>query len=206
MSLIREVLADLRAPLERDPAATNLLEVLLAYPGVHAVVAHRFIHRLAHLGIPLLPRLLSTAVRHLTGIEIHPEARIGAGLFIDHGMGVVIGATAIVGEGVTLYQGVTLGGRSLTAEKRHPTLGDRVRVGVGASVLGAISIGDDAQIGAGAVVVNDVAPQTTVIGIPARPIEASVDTRIAAIEARLAHLEATVATSPLPLSDQRNGR
>jgi serine O-acetyltransferase len=159
-------LADLRAPLERDPAARSWLDVVLSYPGFHAIVAHRLIHPLAR--VPLLPRLLSQIVRFLTGIEIHPGATIGKGVFIDHGMGVVIGETAEVGDGCTIYQGVTLGGTSLSRGKRHPTLGRNVTVGVNAAVLGAIALGDNAKVGGGSVVVKDVPANATVVGVPAR--------------------------------------
>src|SRR5215207_8858437 len=144
--------ADLRAVFERDPAARNLAEVLLAYPGFHAIVLHRLAHLLDHLGLPVLPRWLSHVNRFLTGIEIHPTAEIGPGFFIDHGMGVVIGETTQVGENVTLYQGVTLGGTGKETGKRHPTIGNDVVVSVGAKVLGAIEIGDNVKIGAGSVV------------------------------------------------------
>jgi serine O-acetyltransferase len=169
MKLWREITADFRAALDRDPAAEHWLEVALAYPGVHAVIAHRFIHRLNKAGMPIVPRVLSNIMRHLTGIEIHPAAKIGAGLFIDHGMGVVIGSTTVIGENVTIYQGVTLGGTTLErGEKRHPTIGNDVVVGVGASVLGNIHVGDGARVGGGSVVVKNVQPGTTVVGIPAR--------------------------------------
>ena len=160
--------SDLRAALQRDPAASGALDVVLSYPGFHAVAAHRFIHALHRTGIPLLPRWLSNVNRFLTGIEIHPNARIGRGFFIDHGMGVVIGETAEVGENCTIYQGVTLGGTSLSHGKRHPTLGNNVTVGVGAAVLGAITIGDNARIGGGSVVVRDVPANATAVGVPAR--------------------------------------
>jgi serine O-acetyltransferase len=163
-------LADLRAPLERDPAARGVLDVLLSYPGFHAITAHRIIHCLHRWGIPLLPRFLANVVRFLTGIEIHPGARIGKGLFIDHGMGVVIGETAEIGENCTLYQGVTLGGTSLSHGKRHPTLGNNVVVGVGAAVLGAVTVGDNSKIGGGSVVVKDVPPNATVVGVPGRVV------------------------------------
>ncbi|MDE2571205.1 MAG: serine O-acetyltransferase [bacterium] len=164
------ILADLRAALERDPAATSWLEVVLCYPGFHAITAHRLIHRLWRARVPLLPRMLSQLARFLTGIEIHPGARIGPGFFIDHGMGVVIGETTEIGTNVTLYQGVTLGGTSLHRAKRHPTLEDGVTVGVGAAVLGAITIGADAKVGGGSVVVKDVPPNSTVVGIPGRVV------------------------------------
>lgn len=162
------ILADLKAPLERDPAARGWLDVVLSYPGFHAITAHRFIHPLYQAGIPILPRWLSQVVRFLTGIEIHPGAQIGKAVFIDHGMGVVIGETSQVGDGCTIYQGVTLGGTSLSHGKRHPTLGKNVTVGVNAAVLGAITIGDNSKVGGGSVVVKDVPPNSTVVGVPAR--------------------------------------
>ncbi|TAM76926.1 serine O-acetyltransferase [bacterium] len=164
------LLADLRAALERDPAATSWLEVVLCYPGFHAIVMHRFVHALWRARVPLLPRLLSQFARFLTGIEIHPGATIGPGFFIDHGMGVVIGETTEIGRDVTLYQGVTLGGTSLQRGKRHPTLEDGATIGVGAAVLGAITIGASAKIGGGSVVVKDVPPNATVVGIPGRVV------------------------------------
>lgn len=164
------LLADLRAPLERDPAATSWVDVVLSYPGFHAITAHRMIHVLALAQIPVLPRFLAHLNRFITGIEIHPAARIGSGFFIDHGMGVVIGATADVGDNVTLYQGVTLGGTSLSHGKRHPTIGNNVVVGAGASVLGAITIGDNSRVGGGSVVVRDVPANATVVGVPARVV------------------------------------
>jgi serine O-acetyltransferase len=141
------------------------------YPGLHAIILHRLTHRLWQAGIPFLPRLISQVGRFLTGIEIHPGAQIGRGFFIDHGMGVVIGETTVVGDWVTLYQGVTLGGTGKQGGKRHPTLGDDVVVGVGANILGAITIGDGARIGGGAVVVKDVPPHSTAIGVPARIVQ-----------------------------------
>ena len=161
---------DLRVPVERDPAARGMLDVLLSYPGVHAVIAHRFIHLLQGTGLPLLPRFLSTWVRFITGVEIHPAAQLGPGFFIDHGMGVVIGETVETGSNVTIYQGVTLGGTSLQHGKRHPTLGNNVTVGLGAAVLGAITLGDNVRVGAGSVVVKDVPANATVVGIPARVV------------------------------------
>lgn len=160
--------ADLNAPLERDPAARGPIDVILSYPGFHAILLHRVIHALHEAQVPLLPRLLSNVGRFLTGVEIHPAAKIGKGVFIDHGMGVVIGETAEVGDGCTIYQGVTLGGTSLLHEKRHPTLGKNVTVGVNAAVLGAITIGDNSKVGGGSVVVKDVPPNSTVVGVPAR--------------------------------------
>jgi len=170
MTIFETINADMRAALERDPAARGPLDVVLSYPGFHAVTAHRFIHELYRLRIPLLPRWLSNVNRFLTGIEIHPAAQIGPGLFIDHGMGVVIGETAQVGRGCTIYQGVTLGGTSLSHGKRHPTLGDNVTVGVNAAVLGAITVGNNAKVGGGSVVVKDVPPNSTVVGVPARVV------------------------------------
>lgn len=164
------LLADLRAPLQRDPAARGWLDVVLSYPGFHALVAHRAIHALNRTGIPILPRWLAHVSRFLTGIEIHPAARLGKGFFIDHGMGVVIGETVEAGDDCTIYQGVTLGGTSLGHGKRHPTLGNRVIVGVNASVLGAIVLGDDVKVGGGSVVVKDVPANATVVGIPARVV------------------------------------
>jgi serine O-acetyltransferase len=164
------LLADLRAALERDPAATSWLEVVLCYPGFHAIAMHRFVHALWRARVPLLPRLLSQFARFLTGIEIHPGATIGPSFFIDHGMGVVIGETTEIGRGVTLYQGVTLGGTSLQHGKRHPTLEDGVTIGVGAAVLGAITVGANAKVGGGSVVVRDVPPDSTVVGIPGRVV------------------------------------
>jgi len=145
--------------------------VLLAYPGFHARQSHRLAHTLHKWHIPALPRLISHLNRFLTGIEIHPGAKIGEGFFVDHGMGVVIGETAEIGENVTLYQGVTLGGTSQQKTKRHPTLGNNVVVGVGAQVIGAITIGENTKIGAGSVVVNSVPPNATVVGVPGRVVE-----------------------------------
>jgi serine O-acetyltransferase len=167
--LITELREDLQAARERDPAARNPLEVALAYPGLHAVWAHRLTHRLWRRPHGrLIARLTSQAVRFATGVEIHPGARLGRRLFIDHGMGVVIGETTEVGDDVTLFQGVTLGGRSMAPGKRHPTLGDRVTVGAGAKVLGPLAIGDDVQIGANAVVVKDGPSGSVMVGVPAR--------------------------------------
>lgn len=161
---------DVRAALERDPAARSRLEVLLCYPGVHALALHRLAHRLWGAGWIVSARFLSHVARFLTGIEIHPAARLAPGVFIDHGMGVVIGETAEVGENVTLYQGVTLGGTSLKREKRHPTLQRNVVVGTGAAILGAITIGDGTRVGGGSVVVNDVPPNSVVVGVPGKVI------------------------------------
>ena len=159
---------DVRAALERDPAARSALEVMVCYPGVHALAFHRVAHGLWRRGWTTLARFVAHLGRFLTGVEIHPAARLGPGLFIDHGMGVVVGETAEVGANVTLLQGVTLGGTSLTREKRHPTLGNNVVVGAGAAIIGAITIGDNARIGAGSVVVRDVPPNCVVVGVPGR--------------------------------------
>ncbi|GAC1388965.1 MAG: serine O-acetyltransferase [Vulcanimicrobiaceae bacterium] len=167
---LQTFLADLRAPLERDPAASSWLDVVLSYPGFHAITAHRINHVLYRAGVPVLPRFLAHIARFLTGIEIHPAARIGKGFFIDHGMGVVIGETTEVGENVTLYQGVTLGGTSLIHGKRHPTIGNNVTVGLNAAVLGAITVGENSRVGAGSVVVKDVPSNATVVGVPARVV------------------------------------
>jgi serine O-acetyltransferase len=169
-SIFQQIGADWRAVFARDPAAINRLEVLLAYPGFHAVVAHRFIHPLYRWRIPFFPRWFSHLMRFFTGVEIHPGAQIGGGLFIDHGMGVVIGETSEIGRNCTLYQGVTLGGTSLQHGKRHPTLEDNVIVGAGAGIIGAIVIGANSKVAAGAVVVKDVPPNSTVVGVPGRVV------------------------------------
>lgn len=158
---------DVRAIFRNDPAARNLAEVLL-YPGLHAIVFHRIARCLWDRGVPFVPRLISQIARFITGVEIHPGARIGHGFFIDHGMGVVIGETAEIGNWVTLHQGVTLGGTGKQRGKRHPTIRDHAVIGVGAIVLGAITIGEGARVGGGAVVVKDVPPYTTAVGVPAR--------------------------------------
>lgn len=162
---------DLQAVFDRDPAATSTLEVVLTYAGFHAILAHRLAHRLHRWGIPLLPRLIAQFARWLTGVEIHPAAKIGKGFFIDHGMGVVIGETAEIGDYVTLFQGVTLGGTGKEHGKRHPTIGNHVVIGAGAKILGAIRIGDHVKIGANSVVLKSVPPHSTVIGVPARVIK-----------------------------------
>ncbi len=168
--LLESIRRDVRAARERDPAATSDLEVLLAYPGFHARQVHRLAHALHRRGVPLVPRLISHLNRGLTGIEIHPGARIGEGLFIDHGMGVVIGETAEIGDDVTIYQGVTLGGTSRLRHKRHPTLRDGVVVGAHAQLIGAVEIGEGTRVGAGSVVVSPVPPYSTVVGVPGRTV------------------------------------
>ncbi len=161
---------DIRAVRERDPAARSLLEVLLCYPGLHAVWSHRVAHALWGAGFRLPARLLAQFTRFWTGIEIHPAATIGRRLFIDHGMGVVIGETAILGNDITLYQGVTLGGTGKERGKRHPTLCDGVFVGNNANILGDITVGENSRVGAGSVVLQDVPPNSTVVGVPAHII------------------------------------
>jgi len=159
---------DIQAVFERDPAARSTLEVILCYPGFHALIMHRIAHWLYCRGFVLLARIISQINRFLTGIEIHPGAKIGRGLFIDHGMGVVIGETAEIGDNVTIYQGVTLGGTGKEKGKRHPTIGNNVVISTGAKVLGNITVGDNVKIGAGSVVLRDVPPNCTVVGVPGK--------------------------------------
>ena len=168
---LAEIDDDVEAILERDPAARSRAEVILLYSGFHAVTAHRLAHRLDLAGYPFAARAVSQLSRLLTGIEIHPSAKIGKGLFIDHGSGVVIGETTEIGDNCTIYQGVTLGGTGKDVGKRHPTLGDGVMVGAGAKVLGPFRVGDGAKIAAGAVVLDEVPAGTTAVGIPARIVE-----------------------------------
>lgn len=165
---LRRIKEDIRTIYEKDPAATNILEVLCCYPGLHALILHRIAHKLRRWKIPFIPRLISGFSRFITGIEIHPGATIGRKFFIDHGMGVVIGETTIIGNNVLVYQGVTLGGTGKESGKRHPTLKDNVVVGSGAKVLGNITIGSNVRVGAGSVVINDVPDDSTVVGIPGR--------------------------------------
>ena len=164
--MFKTIRNDIQSVLDRDPAARNALEVLLCYPGLHAIWTHRLTHRLWKMNFKLIARWLSQIMRWLTGIEIHPGATIGHNFFIDHGMGVVIGETAEIGNNVTLYHGVTLGGTSLNKVKRHPTLEDNVVVGSGAKVLGAITIGANSRIGANAVVVKSSPPDSVIVGVP----------------------------------------
>jgi serine O-acetyltransferase len=176
LGLIRRTAAEIRRDVAvaqtRDPAATGVgsLEVLATWPGVHALLAHRVAHALHAAGVPMLPRLIAATARAVTGIEIHPAAQIGNDFFIDHGMGVVIGETAEIGDDVTLYQGVTLGGTGFVTGKRHPTVQDNVTVGSGAKMLGPITIGHGAKIGANTVVIHDVPPNSTVVGNPGHPV------------------------------------
>jgi serine O-acetyltransferase len=167
-TILETLSADFQIIFDRDPAARNWLEVLFCYPGLQALLLHRLAHRLYCLKVPFIPRLISHLARFLTGIEIHPGAQIGQGVFIDHGMGVVIGETAIVGNYALIYQGVTLGGTGKESGKRHPTLGENVVVGAGAKVLGNLQIGENVRIGAGSVVLRDVPPDCTVVGVPGR--------------------------------------
>jgi serine O-acetyltransferase len=159
---------EVKSALDRDPAATSSIEVILTYSGFHAIVIHKITNILYKLKVPFMPRLLSQIGKFFTGIEIHPGAAIGKGLFIDHGMGLVIGETTIIGDNVTLFQGVTLGGTGKEKGKRHPTLGNNIVVGTGAKVLGNITIGDNVSIGANAVVLRDVPANSTVVGVPGR--------------------------------------
>jgi serine O-acetyltransferase len=168
--MFRAVKEQVDTIFREDPAAKSVVEILLCYPGFHAVLAHRLSHKLYKWGVPLLPRVISQVSRFFTGIEIHPGATIGRRFFIDHGMGVVIGETAEVGDDCLLYQGVTLGGTGNEKGKRHPTLGDGVVVGTGAKVLGNIRIGNHVKIGAGSVVVHPVPDNSTVVGIPGRVV------------------------------------
>ncbi|MHB1055957.1 MAG: serine O-acetyltransferase [Thermoleophilia bacterium] len=167
---LRSVKSDVDAIRERDPAAANVVEALTCYAGLHAVMIHRLTHFFHEQGVPVAPRIVSQINRLLTGVEIHPAARIGEGFFIDHGSGVVIGETAEIGDKVTLYQGVTLGGTGKESGKRHPTLADGVTVGAGAKVLGSITVGENAKIGAGSVVIQNVPANSTVVGNPGRPV------------------------------------
>lgn len=168
----RELREDLTAAQERDPAARNVgrAEILLTYGGVQAVLAHRISHALDEAGVPLAPRVLANVVKVVTGVEIHPAANIGRGLFIDHGAGVVIGETADVGDDVTMYQGVTLGGTGFARGKRHPTVGSEVMIGSGAKLLGPIDVGARSKIGANSVVIHDVPENATVVGNPGHPV------------------------------------
>ena len=163
-------ISDVSAVFHKDPAAKTLLEVLTSYPGIKAVLIYRIAHFFSNIGMPFIPRYLSDIAREITGIEIHPAAEIGSDFFIDHGAGVVIGETAEIGNNVTIYAGVVLGGVSLEQKKRHPTVGNNVVIGTGAKLLGPIAIGDNVKIGANSVVVNDVPPNSVVVGVPGKII------------------------------------
>ncbi|MCH7578670.1 MAG: serine O-acetyltransferase [Chloroflexi bacterium] len=216
MSLLQRIGRDIKAARDRDPAASGNLEVILAYPGFHARQLHRLAHTLHTHHVPMLPRLVSHVTRLVTGIEIHPGAKIGEGFFIDHGMGVVIGETAEIGDNCHLYQGVTLGGTSTRREKRHPTLENNVEVGAGAKLIGAITIGENAQVGAGSVVVTNVPPNATIVGVPGHIVAyrdpgsdtiqhlpdpewdriTALEERIDQLQAQLRDMEAKVAETP----------
>ncbi|MFN8632130.1 MAG: serine O-acetyltransferase EpsC [Chloroflexota bacterium] len=199
----REVGRDVRAAVDRDPAARGVgpLEILAVWPGVQAVLSHRVAHALHGAGVPLAPRALAAATRAVTGIEIHPSADIGEGLFIDHGMGVVIGETAEIGRDVTLYQGVTLGGTGFATGKRHPTLEDNVTIGSGAKLLGPIHIGHGSKVGANSVVIHDVPPNSTVVGNPGRPVRVE-GRRPEGPDADWAHLPDPIADALRALSER----
>ncbi|MDO8613387.1 MAG: serine O-acetyltransferase [Dehalococcoidia bacterium] len=222
MGLLQSIRGDIQAAKDRDPAATSTLEVIFTYPGFHARQLHRLAHGLHTRGLRLPARLISHFGRALTGIEIHPGARIGERFFIDHGMGVVIGETAVIGENCHLYQGVTLGGTSTKRAKRHPTLGKGVVVGAGAKVIGAVTLGDGAKIGAGSVVVTNVPPNATVVGVPghivayADPGDETIlklpdpewdviqrlEARVAELEQRIAELEGGKKNVPSPVEEE----
>jgi serine O-acetyltransferase len=172
LGLVAEIRRDIAAAKSRDPAARGVAgaEILATWPGVHALLAHRVAHALQGAGVPLLPRLIAAVSRAVTGIEIHPAAAIGDSFFIDHGMGVVIGETAEIGDNVTLYQGVTLGGTGFATGKRHPSIEDNVTIGSGAKLLGPIVVGHGSKIGANTVVIHDVPPNSTVVGNPGHPV------------------------------------
>jgi serine O-acetyltransferase len=199
----RELREDLTAAQERDPAARNVgrAEILLTYGGVQALLAHRVSHALDEVGVPLVPRVLSNVVKVATGVEIHPAARIGRGLFIDHGAGVVIGETADVGDDVTMYQGVTLGGTGFARGKRHPTVGDEVMIGSGAKLLGPIEVGARSKIGANSVVIHDVPENATVVGNPGHPVRVD-GRRPEGPDADWAHLPDPVADAIRGLADR----
>src|SRR6476646_16921 len=230
--LIGEIHADVKAARERDPAAQGVssFEILTSWAGVQALLAHRAAHALLESGVPLLPRLIAYLTRSVTGVEIHPAARIGNSFFIDHGSGVVIGETAAIGDCVTLYQGVTLGGTGFQPGKRHPTLGDNVTVGSGAKLLGPIAVGDGAKIGANTGVVEDVPPGATVVGNPGHPVRVEgrrpegpdadwihlpdpiadaikgLSERIGDLERRLAEIDGADRPSEEPRLEPRKGR
>ncbi len=200
-----EVRQDLAAAQARDPAAHGVgrLEILLTYGGVQALLAHRVAHALYEAGVPILPRFLANLTKVITGVEIHPHAQIGEALFIDHGAGVVIGETAELGDNVTLYQGVTLGGTGFESGKRHPTVGDDVVVGSGAKLLGPIDVGDRAKIGANSVVIHDVPADATVVGNPGHPVRVN-GKRPEGPDADWAHLPDPVADALKGLADRVN--
>lgn len=193
--MFKRIIAEIDSVFARDPAARTRLEVFFCYPGLHAILAYRLTHWLWKHNLKFAARLLSYLARIITGIEIHPGARIGERLFIDHGFGVVIGETATIGNDVTIYHDVTLGGTSLKKEIRHPQLGDRVIIGAGAQLLGPIWVGDDARIGSNAVVVTDVAAGQTVVGVPARVVTLNLDQQTVANPPKTATLFEAYATT-----------
>ena len=224
--VVSELRRDVAAARDRDPAARGVgrAEILATWPGIHALLAHRVAYALRHGGVPVLPRLIAMATRAFTGIEIHPAAQIGEGLFIDHGAGVVIGETADIGNDVTIYQGVTLGGTGFATGKRHPTVQDNVTIGSGAKLLGPITIGHGAKIGANSVVITDVPPNSTVVGNPGHPVRVDgqrvegpdadwihlpdpIAEAIQALSSRIAALERTISElsdgDPEPLAEVR---
>jgi serine O-acetyltransferase len=201
--VIGEIRCDVRAARDRDPAARGVsrAEILATWPGIHALLSYRVAHALQLAGVPMLPRLLSMLTRAFTGIEIHPAARIGRGLFIDHGAGVVVGETADIGDDVTLYQGVTLGGTGFATGKRHPTVQDNVTIGSGAKLLGPITIGHGAKIGANSVVITDVPANSTVVGNPGHPVRVE-GRRVEGPDADWIHLPDPIAEAIQALSSR----
>jgi len=201
--LVKEIRADVKAARERDPAAQGVsaFEIVTSWAGVQALLAHRAAHALYEAGVPLLPRMIAYLTRAVTGIEIHPAAEIGNEFFIDHGSGVVIGETAVIGNCVTLYQGVTLGGTGFQRGKRHPTLGNNVTAGSGAKLLGPIAVGDGAKIGANTVVVEDVPPGATVVGNPGHPVRLE-GRRVEGPDADWIHLPDPIADAIKALSER----
>jgi serine O-acetyltransferase len=199
----KEVRRDVLAARDRDPAARGVspAEILFTWPGIHALLAHRVAHALKLAGVPLLPRMIAMITRAITGIEIHPAAHIGQGLFIDHGAGVVIGETADIGDNVTLYQGVTLGGTGFATGKRHPTVQDNVTIGSGAKLLGPITIGHGAKIGANTVVITDVPANSTVVGNPGHPVRVD-GRRVEGPDADWIHLPDPIAEAIQALSSR----
>ena len=171
MSFIERFNRDIECVFERDPAATSKLEVVLNYPGLHAIWMHRITHRLYNMHMRVLARFLSQVARFFTQVEIHPGAQLGEGLFIDHGCGIVIGETTVVGDNCTIYQGVTLGGVGTKKGKRHPTIGNNVMISAGAKIIGSFTVGDNSKIGAGSVVIEEVPPNCTVVGVPGRVVK-----------------------------------
>jgi serine O-acetyltransferase len=198
-----EIRRDVSAAQSRDPAARGVgrMEILATWPGVHALLAHRVAHALYAAGVPLLPRTIAAAARAVTGVEIHPAAKVGDGFFIDHGMGVVIGETAEIGDDVTLYQGVTLGGTGFATGKRHPTVQDNVTIGSGAKLLGPITVGHGSKIGANSVVIHDVPPNSTVVGNPGHPVRVE-GRRPEGPDADWVHLPDPIADAIKGLSDR----